>query len=85
MSKGISYATAQKMVRDTFNLTPMRGATIDDQVAVIIGAACRARDPELLSSAWRQDGLNTSLTAEEFAARLASVKALFFHVMGGGK
>ena len=62
----ISHGTAVIMVRETFN------AMDPEQIETIIGAACRGDWPK--DSYW-------GFTREEFAARLASVQALFRHVM----
>ena len=65
-SQVISHGAAVNMVRETFNVTEY------EQIETIIGAACRGNWPK--DSYW-------SFTREEFAARLASVQALFRHVM----
>lgn len=72
--KPLSYADACEMVLRAFNVQPGPTATVDEQVAVIISAALRMpwADWEIA---------RRPLTRNQFAEMLASVRALFLHVM----
>lgn len=74
MSKPIDHSEASLMVLEAFNIRPGT-ATVTQQVDMIIGAALRLPPDTQI----REHHLTG--TREQFAARLASVRALFERVM----